>query len=99
MNSVIHTRQQLSQAIETLPSEVLPELANFIEYLQFKVSSTPAFKKDEPEESNFLISIVGLGESEETDLSERDEEILKSEIDSIRGFSHQRHKPTTLYLF
>ncbi|WP_178381706.1 hypothetical protein [[Phormidium ambiguum] IAM M-71] len=45
------------------------------------------------------MNIADLGESEETDLSERDEEILKSEIDSIRGFSHQRHKPTTLYLF
>lgn len=92
MNSVTLTRQQLSEAIEKLPSEVLPELANFIEYLQFKVSSTPALKKDESEESNFLMSIAGLGESEETDLSERDEEILKSEIDPIRGFSHQGHK-------
>ncbi|MFB2936968.1 DUF2281 domain-containing protein [Aerosakkonemataceae cyanobacterium BLCC-F154] len=92
MNSATPTRQQLSQAIEELPSEVLPELANFIEYLQFKVSSTPALKKDEPEESNFLMSIAGLGESEETDLSERDEEILKSEVDPIRGFSHQGHE-------
>ncbi|MFB2896513.1 type II toxin-antitoxin system HicB family antitoxin [Aerosakkonemataceae cyanobacterium BLCC-F50] len=72
--------------------EVMPELANFIEYLQFKVSSTPALKKDEPEESNFLMSIAGLGESEETGLSERDEEILKSEIDSVRGFSHLGYK-------
>lgn len=87
MNSATPTRKQLSEAIEELPLEVLPELANFIEYLQFKVSSTPALKKDESEKSNFLMRIAGLGESEETDLSERDEEILKSEIDS------------TLYLF
>ncbi|MBE9229731.1 DUF2281 domain-containing protein [Phormidium sp. LEGE 05292] len=71
MNSATPTHKQLSQAIEELPSEVLPELANFIEYLQFKVSSTPALKKDEPEESNFLMKIAGLGDSEETDLSAR----------------------------
>lgn len=77
MNSVTPTRQQLSQAIAELPSEAIAELANFIEYLQFKVSSTAALKKDEAEGSNFLMSIAGLGESEETDLSERDEEVLK----------------------
>lgn len=92
MNSVTPTRQQLAQAIEELPLEALPELANFIEYLQFKASSTPALKEDELEGRDFLMRIAGLGESDETDLSERDEEILKSEIDPIRGFSHQGDK-------
>jgi len=92
MNSLIPTRQQLSEAIAELPLEALPELANFIQYLQFKASATPTLKKDEPEENNFLMKITGLGESDETDLSERDEEILNLEIDPIRGFSHQGNK-------
>ena len=84
------TRQQLSQAIDELPSEVLPELANFIEYLRFKATTSSI--NNEQEGGNFLMAISGLGESDETDLSERDEEILAQEIDPIRGFSHQRDK-------
>ncbi|MEO1134331.1 MAG: hypothetical protein AAFX40_16715 [Cyanobacteria bacterium J06639_1] len=34
-----------------------------------------------------LLSITGLGASEETDVSVRDEEILESEIDPIHGWS------------
>ena len=89
MNSLTPTREQLSQAIDELPSETLPELANFIEYLQFKVASFESPLKTEPKSHGFLMSIAGLGESEETDLSERDEEILASEIDSLRGFHHE----------
>ena len=89
MNSGTPTREQLSQAIDELPSETLPELANFTEYLRFKVTSFEYPLKTEAKSNQFLMSIAGLGESEETDLSERDEEILASEIDSIRGFHHE----------
>jgi hypothetical protein len=89
MNTWTPTREQLSQSIDELPSEALPELASFIEYLRFKVNSAPSSMKTEPKSNQFLMSIAGLGESEETDLSERDEEILASEIDSLRGFHHQ----------
>jgi predicted transcriptional regulator len=34
----------------------------------------------------FLLSIAGQGESDEEDVSERDEEILASEVDPIRGW-------------
>jgi hypothetical protein len=34
----------------------------------------------------FLLSIAGQGESGESDISERDEEILASEVDPIRGW-------------
>lgn len=93
MNSWTPTREYLSQAIDELPSEALPELANFIEYLRFKLNYPQPSMKAEPETNNFLMSIAGLGESEETDLSERDEEILASEIDSIRGFHCQPSEP------
>ncbi len=32
------------------------------------------------------MSIAGLGASAETDVSEQDEDILKNEIDSVRGW-------------
>jgi hypothetical protein len=34
----------------------------------------------------FLLSIAGLGVSDEDDVSERDEEILASEVNPIRGW-------------
>ena len=42
--------------------------------------------QDDKQKSEFLFSIVGIGEAEE-DLSERDEEILSEEIDPVRGWS------------
>lgn len=75
-----------------LPAEMLPELANFIEYLRFKVNSpavAPITSQEQVRKGdNFLLNIAGLGESEEIDLSERDEEILKAEINPNRGFGH-----------
>lgn len=37
--------------------------------------------------SDFLLSIAGLGTSAENDLSERDEEILRNEVDPVGGWS------------
>lgn len=87
MKSVTPTKQELYQAIDELPSEVLDELSNFVEYLRFKVNFNVSPINQETEEGkNFLLSIVGLGSSDETDLSERDEEILAAEVDPIRGY-------------
>jgi hypothetical protein len=36
---------------------------------------------------SFLLSISGQSESDEDDISERDEEILANEVDSIHGWS------------
>jgi len=72
MNSVNLTHKQLSQAINELPPAALPELASFIESLLFKFNLTPvAINNNEPEESNFLLSISGIGESSEPDLSDK----------------------------
>jgi predicted transcriptional regulator len=38
---------------------------------------------------SFLLSIAGQGHSGETDISERDEEILAAEIDPIRGWHRE----------
>ena len=58
-----------------------PELASQSEEIVQTASPT-----GEATGSTFLMSLVGLGESDETDLSERDEEILAQEIDPIRGW-------------
>ena len=66
-------RQKLLERISSLPSEALPELANFLDYLCYKSS-----QKGESDNNvnHFLRSIAGLGDSGQDDISERDEEIL-----------------------
>lgn len=43
--------------------------------------------------SSFLLSIADLGCSGQGDIAERDEEILSSEIDSVRGWTLEGKKP------
>lgn len=90
MQNTTPTRQQLIEEISKLPSDILPELADFLSYLRHK-SFSLASEHTQVDESarsgaKFLLSIAGLGESQENDISERDEEILSSEIDPIRGW-------------
>lgn len=88
-------RQEIISALETLPLDGLKLLAEFVAFLQDKFNRQPTngteqhgLSQLEPttasiekqSEDNFLLSIVGLGQSDETDLSERDEEILAQEI-------------------
>lgn len=90
MTLLTPTRQQLHYAIDDLPTEVLPELTSFLEYLRFKTGLTPLGTEQSEQPaigSAFLLSIAGIGASTETDLSERDEEILANEIDPQRGWS------------
>ena len=96
MDTAISTRQQLTKAINELPTEVLPELVTFIEYLRFKVTPpirSPEAEAQESSGSAFLLSIADLGASEEDDLSERDEEVLANEIDPIRGWGLKQDNP------
>lgn len=91
MNTVAPTRQQLIATINKLPEEALPELANFLTYLQFKTASTLQPKPIKTGRG-FLLAIAGIGKGEE-DLSERDEEILAQEIDPIRGWGFDAGGP------
>lgn len=83
MNTLTPTRQQIIELIDNLPEDSFPELVTFIGYLRYKTVET---KADLPHNS-FLMSIAGLGASNEKDISERDEEILANEVNSIRGWS------------
>jgi hypothetical protein len=83
MNTLTPTRQQIIEVIDNLPEDAFSELVNFIGYLRYKAVET----KTELPHNSFLLSIVGLGASTEKDVSEKDEEILASEVNPIRGWS------------
>jgi len=90
MNTEVFTRQQLVEAIDKLPSDSLPELAGFIEYLRFKARSShraTTKKVRKKSGSEFLMAIAGIGASDEDDISERDEEVLAKEVDPVYGWN------------
>jgi len=77
-------RQNLIEAVNALPDEVLIELASFVDYLRYKTIQQQS--TDLPQK-NFLMAIAGLGKSGQPDISNNDEEILRDEIDPIYGWS------------
>lgn len=79
MNTSTATRQQIIEEIDKLPEDALAELVSFIAYLRYKSVE----QKPEAPQPNFLLSIAGLGTSVETNVSERDEAILASEVNPI----------------
>ena len=83
MNTLTPTRQQIIELLDNLPEDTFSELVSFIGYLRYKTVET----KTEIPHNSFLLSIVGLGASNEKDISDRDEEILASEVNPIRGWS------------
>ena len=83
MNTLTPTRQQIIEVIDNLPEDAFSELVSFIGYLRYKAIET---KTAQPHNS-FLLSIAGLSASNEKDVSERDEEILASEVNPICGWS------------
>jgi hypothetical protein len=66
----------LLETVKALPDEVLLELANFIDYLHYKSAQPRELVNNS---SSFLVSITGLGNSNQEDISEGDGEILRSE--------------------
>ncbi|MBE9116412.1 hypothetical protein IQ249_10925 [Lusitaniella coriacea LEGE 07157] len=76
MNTKTTQRQHIIGAIDALPDECLVELASFLDYLRYKSTE----QQQDRSSQNFLLSIAGLGTSAEQNISERDEEILASEI-------------------
>lgn len=91
MNTGAKERQKLIEAVNALPDHTLLELASFVDYLRYKSTQQP--ESNHPK-SSFLMSIAGLGTSNETNISERDEEILKNEINPVYGWSLKSDDPT-----
>jgi predicted transcriptional regulator len=73
---VLHSLEELADKEKRTPSEIVADA------LQLYKSQ----KKKKMSDVEFLFAIAGLGESDEDDVSERDEEILASEVDPIRGW-------------
>lgn len=84
MDGTTVERQKLIDVVSTLPDEALFELASFLDYLRYK-----SVQRREPDNyaANFLVAVAGLGNSGQEDVSDRDEEILGSEIDPVYGWS------------
>ena len=76
-------RQTLVEAINALPDDALVELASFLDYLRYK---TDQCQHTEPPQQNVLLTVAGLGNSGQANVSDTDEEILRSEIDPIYGW-------------
>lgn len=83
-------RQQILEAVSALPEEALVELASFLGYLRYK-----SFQRREVNNrsANFLVAVAGLGNSGQQNVSERDEEILRSEIDPVYGWNLKPSNP------
>lgn len=84
MDGTTVERQKLIDVVSNLPDEDLLELASFLDYLRYK-----SFHKRESNKNpaNFLVTVAGLGSSSQQDISERDEEILRNEIDPVYGWN------------
>ncbi len=84
MNRSSIQRQQLLEAVSTLPDEVLLELASFLDYLRYESAQQ---QESNNQSASFLVAVAGLGNSGQQNISERDEEILRNEIDPVYGWS------------
>jgi hypothetical protein len=84
MNRSTVERQQLLEAVNALPDEALVELISFLDYLRYKSAHQ---RELTTHASNFLLAVSGLGNSGQQDVSERDEEILRREIDPVYGWN------------
>jgi len=84
MDETTVERQKLIDVVSTLPDDALLELASFLDYLRYR-----SFQQREPNKgtASFLVAIAGLGNSGQEDVSARDEEILRNEIDPLYGWS------------
>lgn len=84
MSNATEERQNLIEAVNTLPDEALIELVSFVKYLRYKGLQP---ENSEPPKQNFLLTVAGLGNSGQSDISDSDEEVLSHEIDPIYGWS------------
>ncbi|NET47786.1 MAG: DUF2281 domain-containing protein [Merismopedia sp. SIO2A8] len=76
-------RQKLVEVVRELPEEVLVELASFLDYLRYKSAQR---QEVDNHAASFLTAVAGLGNSGQQNISERDEEILRNEIDPVGGW-------------
>jgi hypothetical protein len=84
MSKTTEERQHLIEAVNALPDEAITDLVSFVEYLRYKTLPPESVQ---PSKQNFLLTVAGLGNSNQSDISDSDEEILRNEIDPIYGWT------------
>ena len=89
MNGNTLERQKFLEEVSALPNDVLIELSNFLDDFRRKAVQQQKIESS----SSFLQSIVGLGSSQQHDISERDEEILQHEVDTTYGWTQPIPRP------
>ena len=89
MNGNTLERQKFLEEVSALPNDVLIELSNFLDDFRHKAVQQQKIQSS----SSFLQSIVGLGSSQQHDISERDEEILQHEVDTTYGWTQPIPRP------
>jgi predicted transcriptional regulator len=67
--------EKLAKEEKRTPSEIVADALQLYQTQQKKTSGVA-----------FLLSIAGQGKSDQDDVSSRDEEILASEVDPVRGW-------------
>jgi predicted transcriptional regulator len=72
---VLHKIEELATQEKRTPSEIV---ADALQLYKAQQKKTPGVA--------FLLSIAGQGQSNQDDVSSRDEEILASEVDPVRGW-------------
>ncbi len=72
---LIHQIEEIAVRERRTPEQVVAEALQLYVARPRKISGV-----------SFLLSIAGQGESDEDDVSERDEEILAAEVDPVRGW-------------
>jgi predicted transcriptional regulator len=77
---LVHRIEELAEREQRTPSEIVADA------LDAYKSQQPKRSEEKMSDIEFLSAIVGLGESDEEDIAERDEEILASGIDPLRGW-------------
>lgn len=76
---VLERIEELAENEKRTPSEIVADALELYKPQKKK-------KKKKMTDIEFLYAIAGIGSSDEDDVSERDEEILESEVDPIRGW-------------
>jgi len=84
MTPSILAKLDIIDVINSLSSEVLPELANYLACIQFKISQ-PEQTENLSSGNSFLLSIAGMSSSEERDTSEHILEVVSNCIEKKYG--------------
>ena len=92
---VLQKIEELAGNEKRTPSEIVADALELYQSQKKSHESHEKSQKKKLSDIEFLYAIAGLGRSNEDDVSERDEEILASEVHPIRGWHVDRDRDST----